>query len=233
MFRRRRRDELPPDDVEPTTDELPPDDADAHQGEPAGQGPWDVADAPADDVTRLDLGALLVPVYDDMEVRVEVNGADQQLMTATLVEAGSALQLSAFAAPRREGIWAEVRAELAASLRDAGGSSDEADGPFGQELHARVPTGTPGRKLEPARFLGTDGPRWFLRGVLTGAAATDPGRASRLEEAFRQLVVVRGGEAMAPRDPLPLRLPKEVTEADSPTRGLDPFERGPEITEVR
>ncbi len=233
MFRRRRRDELPPDDAEPTTDELPPEGAESPEGELAGrQGPWDAADVPADDLARLDLGALLVPVYDDMEVRVEVS-ADHQVMTATLVEAGSALQVSAFAAPRREGIWPDVRAEIAASVRDAGGSSDEVEGPFGPELLARVPTGSRGQKLEPARFLGIDGPRWFLRGVLTGAAATDPGRATRFEEAFRQLVVVRGGEAMAPRDPLPLRLPKEASQADSPARGLDPFERGPEITEVR
>ncbi|MCW2681550.1 MAG: hypothetical protein JWM62_2951, partial [Frankiales bacterium] len=55
-------------------------------------------------------------------------------------------------------------------------------------------------------------------------------------------VVVRGGEAMDVRDPLPLRMPKEVTaaaeasadaSADEEQAPLPPPERGPEITEIR
>jgi hypothetical protein len=92
--------------------------------------------------------------------------------------------------------------------------------------------------LQPTRFLGVDGPRWFLRGLLTGPAATDPQQARRLLEAFRGTVVVRGADAMAPRDMLPLRLPKEALavgpEATEPARpGLEMLERGPEITETR
>jgi hypothetical protein len=60
----------------------------------------------------------------------------------------------------------------------------------------------------------------------------------------RQTVVVRGDAAMAPRELLPLRLPQDLTdaieaqdaEAEGPQRSADdlnPFERGPEITEVR
>jgi len=51
------------------------------------------------------------------------------------------------------------------------------------------------------------------------------------------VVVVRGAEAMAVRDPLPLRLPKEVAEqaaAHAAEQGVPELpERGPEITEVR
>jgi hypothetical protein len=52
-------------------------------------------------------------------------------------------------------------------------------------------------------------------------------------------VVVRGEAAMAPRELLPLRLPEQVAQeaADAEPGGsaddLKPFERGPEITEVR
>jgi hypothetical protein len=53
---------------------------------------------------------------------------------------------------------------------------------------------------------------------------------------FRSTVVVRGGEAMPPRDMLPLRLPKEALEHQpepEPVRpGLEMLERGPEITET-
>jgi hypothetical protein len=92
--------------------------------------------------------------------------------------------------------------------------------------------------MQPARFLGVDGPRWFLRGLMTGVGATDQVQARHLEDAFRGIVVVRGGEAMAPRDLLPLRLPREaqqqLTEAAEQQRPtLDMLERGPEITETR
>ena len=52
----------------------------------------------------------------------------------------------------------------------------EVDGPFGTELRARVPAEGPAGQqpqLAPARFLGVDGPRWFLRGLVTGPAATE------------------------------------------------------------
>jgi hypothetical protein len=63
---------------------------------------------------------------------------------------------------------------------------------------------------QAARFLGVDGPRWFLRGILSGPAAASAGAAGELEEAFRQIVVVRGSEPMPVRDQLPLTLPTDV-----------------------
>jgi hypothetical protein len=211
-------------------------------------GPYDPADLPDDDETgRLDLGGLRVAVPPDTEIRVDVN-EQGQVMSAVAVHRGSQIQLNAFAAPRREGIWADVRAEIAESLRsEPGGGADEVDGPFGKELRARIPGGQPGQYI-PARFLGADGPRWFVRGLITGPAATDPAQGAAIEEVFRRTVVVRGNEAMAPRDALPLHLPKEAAEAaahaaaeaaaaagDQRFSGddLNPFERGPEITETR
>jgi hypothetical protein len=196
-------------------------------------GPWDFHDVPDhDEVPRVDLGGILVPVPDGLEVRVEVQ--DDVPVAATLVDRGSELQVHAFAAPKSSGLWAEVRDEIAKSLAGAGGSADVADGPFGPELRARIPNENGG--MQPARFLGVDGPRWFLRGLITGPASTDPSQAQRLEEAFRLLVVNRGGEAMAPRDMLPLHLPREALEPPAPAepdRTLQLPERGPEITEIQ
>ncbi|HEU5034111.1 MAG TPA: DUF3710 domain-containing protein [Mycobacteriales bacterium] len=250
MFRRRRRDADDTADDELRDDELGDEldvDGDTESGrraEPASaeraapSGPWDAADAPDDDVPRLDLGALLVPVPEGLEVRVDMQ--DQTVVAATLVDGQSALQLHAFAAPRSSGIWAEVRAEIADSVRESGGSANDSEGPFGAELHARVPTEVPGQgvHLQPLRFLGVDGPRWFLRGLLSGPASTDPVQGRRLLEAFGGTIVVRGGEAMAPRDMLPLHLPKDALAAaqpeETPARpGLEILERGPEITETR
>jgi hypothetical protein len=201
---------------------------------PRPTGPYDVDDLPNDDETpRLDLGSLQVPVPDGIEVRVDVQ--DDVIVAATLVDGRNELQVHAFAAPRSSGLWVEVRTEIAESLRGSGGSAEQADGPFGPELRARVPV--EGGGPQPARFIGVDGPRWFLRGLLTGPASTDPAQASRLEQAFRGVAVHRGGEAMAPRDMLPLRLPRDETgdvalpDADRPTLELP--ERGPEITEIQ
>ena len=232
LFRRRRDDDedLYVDGVDASVT------ADEPVSSDQSTGPWDVADVPEGDETqRLDLGALRVPVPDGCELRVDVQ--EDQVVAVTVVDGRSALQIHGFAAPRREGIWDDVRTEIAESLRSSGGSAEETDGPFGRELRARIPA-EPGMGLQPARFLGVDGPRWFLRGLMTGAASTDPQQSRILEAVFRDVVVVRGGEAMAPRDLLPLRLPREALqqmqapeEPAKPT--LDLLERGPEITETR
>ena len=120
------------------------------------------------------------------------------------------MQVNVFAAPKRSGIWDEVRAEIAASLVGSGGQAKDVDGPHGQELFAAVPV--QGGGAAPARFIGVDGPRWFVRALLTGPAAQDRSVAAPLEQALRSVVVVRGSEAMAVRDPLPLHLPREVAE---------------------
>ena len=206
------------------------------------QGPWDLADAPQRENPRLDLGALHVAVLPDTDVRLEVS-PEGEVVAATLVRGDSTLQLNAFAAPRSEGIWAEVRNEIAEALNGSGGRAVDAQGAFGTELRAEVPTEVPGQGvlLAPARFVGVDGPRWFLRGLLTGPAAVDDAAAAPLLEAMRDVAVNRGSEPMAVRDPLPLVLPADaVREAEDPAEAADAEaagfampERGPEITETR
>ncbi|MGH8890590.1 MAG: DUF3710 domain-containing protein, partial [Acidothermaceae bacterium] len=76
---------------------------------PARRRPLDESEAADDDTVmpRLDLGSMRVPVFADMEVRVELN--DQKLpVAATMLHAGSAVQLLAFAAPRNDGLWDDV-----------------------------------------------------------------------------------------------------------------------------
>ena len=214
------------------------------------KGPWDVTDAPEREGGLLDLGALRLPVSEGLDVRVDLS-PQGEVVAATLVRGESALQVSAFAAPRTEGIWDEVRAEISESLGRGGGQAQEASGPFGTELRAGVPTEVPGQGvvLAAARFLGVDGPRWFLRGLITGAAASDADRAAELEADFREIVVVRGGDPMVVRDPLLLTLPPDVqaqatqaaaqaqasaqTPPATPAVPLTPQERGPEIAEIR
>ncbi|HSF27211.1 MAG TPA: DUF3710 domain-containing protein [Actinomycetes bacterium] len=260
MFRRRRNDEATArqdgsdtelDEVEADTEAAP-----VHAELDRSSGPWDVTEVEADE-PRLDLGSVRLPAAAGMEVQLQLDEASGQVVAVLAVIGQTALQLQAFAAPRTEGIWDEVRAEIAAGLTGQGGTCSEAEGPFGAELRAQVPAtlpdGTAG--FQQVRFLGVDGPRWFLRGVVSGAGAVDAAAAAPLEDVFRRTVVVRGDVPMAPRTPIPLHAPQaaapEATAEQTPEsesaesaettvpkgrRGreaLKPFERGPEITEIR
>ena len=200
-------------------------------------GPWDLADAPEQE--RLDLGALQVAVPEGVELRLELS-PEGQVMAVTLVHDESSAQLNVFAAPRTEGIWGEVRQEIADALNSGGGRASEGEGAFGTELRAVVPQEVPGQGMvqAPARFVGVDGPRWFLRALLTGRAATEDAAAQPLLDVMRDVVVVRGDDPMPAREPLVLTLPAEVQhveelpeEPGAPRITLP--ERGPEITEVR
>ena len=180
-------------------------------------GPWDSADAPDDGVARIDLGSLLLPAVPGTELRVDVNN-QQKVIGATLRYGDSLLQVAVFAAPRASGIWDDVRADLARSASGQGGHLEEVDGPFGSELAGFVRTNPPAQPGQPApapvrraaRFLGVDGPRWFLRGMISGPAAESPEAAAALEQTFRQIVVVRGSAPMPVREQLPLTLPPQA-----------------------
>jgi hypothetical protein len=196
-----------------------------------------------DDTDYLNLGAIWLRGQQGMELRLEVNEQEQQITGVTAVIGESAVQLQAFAAPRTEGVWIDIRNEIAASIVDAGGTAEVLTGEFGEELLTRMPQAGPdGRTVfMPARFVGVDGPRWFLRAVVSGRAAIEPAAAETVHEVIRTTVIDRGEEAMPPRELLPLRLPEaqgaDQAEADDPGAAggpdLNPFERGPEITEVR
>ena len=194
-------------------------------------GPWDVAEAPDDEVARLDLGSLQVPTLPDVEIRVEAD-PDGEVSAVLLVHGESGVQLGAFAAPRTEGIWPEVRAEIGEGIVADGGTILEEEGEFGTELLAKVSTPDGPQSV---RFVGVNGPRWFLRAVFTGAAASDPEAEGVLTESLRNVVVVRGTDPLPVRDPLPLRLPREIVEQQAEPaekKGIEPPRRGPEITEI-
>ena len=210
-------------------------------------GPWDAAE-PHPELQRVDLGSLQVPVMAGMDIQLVF--AEQHGAWVTVRHELSELQLQAFAAPKRDSLWEDVRTEIAAEIAGAGGMSAERPGPFGTELIAHVPAepGQPQSGLRQVRFTGVDGPRWFLRGLFTGAAAENPAAAAPLEALMREVVVVRGEHPMPPRDMLELRLPPEAAQALAEEQARaqqenqqdsrfatppNPFERGPEMTETR
>jgi len=169
-------------------------------------GPYDVDSVPEDGMQRLDLGALHVPALPEVEVRVEA-GTGGQIQQVVLVWGASALQVGAFAAPRSEGVWGDVREDIMTTRIAEGGQAVEINGEYGVELRARVQTPQGPMDL---RYVGVDGPRWLVLGIYQGEAADDPAAAGPLREVFRRLVVVRGDAAMPVREALPLRLPPEL-----------------------
>jgi hypothetical protein len=220
-------------------------------GEEGASGPWDVSE-PHPELPRVDLGSLQVPVLEGTDIQLIF--AEQHGAWVTVRHQLSELQIQAFAAPKRSGLWDEVRGEIAAEIAGAGGRGEEREGPFGTELVAQVPVeqGQPASGMRPVRFAGVDGPRWFLRGLFAGAAAADPQAAAPLEAVLRETVVVRGEHPMPPRDLLELRLPAEAAaaleeqaraqaeqaeQAEQPDNRFaiapNPFQRGPEMTETR
>ncbi|MFJ5679175.1 DUF3710 domain-containing protein [Streptomyces sp. NPDC093097] len=253
MFGRRKKNEAP---VEPAEDTALADETTDGENDDATQprlnlppaprpdGPWDVSEVKEPGEGRVDLGGLFVPGIEGMELRVEVAG--DAIVAATIVLQDSAVQLQAFAAPRSEGIWGEVREEIATGITQQGGVIDEVEGPLGWELRAQVPVQLPDgtNGVQVVRFVGVDGPRWFLRGVISGQGAVQPQAAGVLEHIFQDTVVVRGEGPMAPRDPIVLKLPDDAQMVPDGVQqeqaggsrfggGVERLERGPEITEIR
>ncbi|MBK0329889.1 DUF3710 domain-containing protein [Brachybacterium sp. MASK1Z-5] len=202
-------------------------------GDHLEDGPLDAADAPEED--RIDLGGLLVPMVEGMELRMEMDQRTRAVTGANLVIEGSSLQVQAFAAPKSRALWDEVRTSLRGSVVEQGGTAETRPGPFGTELIARLPVKRSDGRVgyRPARFIGVDGPRWLLRAILSGPALGDAEASRAFETLISRIVVVRGSDAMAPQELIPLNLPGQrpgLVPAEDTT--LNPLERGPEITEI-
>ena len=172
------------------------------------EGPLDDSEANA---VRpyVDLGGVKILPREGLHLRLEVEEGSKRVVAVALDYAGSTLQIQPFAAPRTTGLWNEIRAQIADQIQTQGGTTTLADGPFGPELHAQIPTvATAGAgSMRLARFIGVDGPRWFLRCVVAGEGAVDKEAGAKIDDLFRSVVVVRGSTPMPPRDLIPLHMP--------------------------
>lgn len=156
----------------------------------------------------VDLGGVKILPRPELNLRLEVEEGSKRVVAVGLDYAGSTLQVQPFAAPRGSGLWHEIRGQIVEQIHKQGGSTQLTTGPFGPEVLAQIPVaaGQPGA-TRLARFIGVDGPRWFLRGVIAGEGATNPDAAAKIEDLYRSIVVVRGTTPMPPRDLIPLHMP--------------------------
>lgn len=158
----------------------------------------------------IDLGGVKILPREGLRLRLEVEEGSKRVVAVGLDYAGSTLQIQPFAAPRSTGLWHEIRQQIVDQIGKQGGTTKLTTGTFGPELIAEIPAAEEGKKSSKrlARFVGVDGPRWFLRGVIAGEGATNPEAAAKIDELFRSVVVVRGTTPMPPRDLIPLNMPK-------------------------
>lgn len=204
-------------------------------------GPWDETDpgAPSEELDSgraINFGALRLQVPEGIEVQVQADQTSGRITQLSLRDGDSGMQLQPYASRKSGGMWPEVIDSLKSSINSSGGLVETAQGQFGTEVVAQIQAGVETGSLQPARFVGVDGPRWFLRAVFMGKAARDNQAATRLTEILTSALVVRGGSAMAPGAPLVMSLPANTnTDQASPVNSpsLNPFVRGPEITEIR
>ncbi|CAA9340558.1 MAG: FIG01122115: hypothetical protein [uncultured Nocardioidaceae bacterium] len=190
-------------------------------GERRPDGPWDVSERPRDeDDARpwVDLGALSLPGHPDVQVQLQVDEASGEVAAVLLVAEDGAMELRAFAAPRNEDIWDDVRTQLAAEAKRRGGDTREVQGPYGTVLQMVVPVVTPEgeQAAQQSAVLGIAGPRWLLRASMYGRPAREWRPNGLLESLLRDVVVDRGSQPMTPGQALPLRLPAGAQRVEAP-----------------
>ena len=197
-----------------------------YEGRGDEHGPWDVEDENVPDYDEyLDMGSYYLPFLKGIELRVKANRATQQVLGTTITYGSSSVEIEAFAAPKTLGLWDDVRADLIEANKDA----KEVEGVFGTEL--ALPVTVKGGRKVLTRIVGVDGPRWMLRGIFSGKAATDPEgeEAKALNQFFADIVVERGDNPLAPRDLIPIHPPVAPAERKAAKAAAEETEQKTEI----
>jgi hypothetical protein len=216
-FRRRSAAADEADEATPADETTEPDDQQAD--EETARGPFDVDDLPDDDVTRVDLGSLLIEPEQGRELRLQVDEASGAVQSVLLAGQDGAIEIRAFAAPRNGDLWSEVRPQIAADMAQKGGTATERDGRFGPELvcQVQVKRKEGGTATQPSRIIGINGPRWLLRATFFGKPALEPDAAADWEDTITKIAVRRGDHAMPVGEPLPVTLPDQARRVAPPT----------------
>lgn len=206
LFGRRRREDDFADDYEDYEDFEPRGggDYEAIGGDLFdGAGPWDDEDAPEDGLNRVDLGSVRLPVPNGAQLQVEMDQGTNSVKAVHVITPVGQLTVTAYAAPKSGGLWHEVSTELAAQLRADGATVRTTTGEWGLELLAALGE-------MHLRFVGVDGPRWMLRGVVAGPVDRLENSTAALYELVRGTIVVRGTLPMPVRTPLTIELPPAI-----------------------
>ncbi len=233
MFGRRRGkrdDEQPPEPIVPEPDRGADEDEDPRPD----VGPYEFAEVEdrLDDIAprRLDLGSVLLPLLDGMQLQVEL-APDGSPQAVHLAGEHGRVTVGAYAAPKSPGQWRSVITDLAEQMRADDAQVSVERGPWGRELVAVLPQAA-------VRFIGVDGYRWMVRliaaGPQPGAVADDSPLITTARAILAGTVVRRDAEPHPVRSPLPVELPAALAEqlatahrdqaADPPQAPAEPAE---------
>ena len=149
-------------------------------------GPWDESED-AGQANRIDLGSLRIPVIDGMQVQLEAQEENGSILAVSLIHKGGALRVQAMAAPKTEGLWAQVRKQVSASVTAAGGTAKEVFTDMGYGLSAVIPHKIDDDHVtvQNHEYMGVDGPRWFLMGIIAQTDGVPEEVRTELVEIFR------------------------------------------------
>ncbi|KFI45514.1 Protein of unknown function [Bifidobacterium bohemicum] len=191
-------------DTEPEPRPVPEEPQEDYPNRGQDYGPWDINEEDGPDYDEyLDVGSYYLPFLQGIELRIKANRATGDVLGCTISYKSSSLEIEALAAPKTMSLWDGVREDLLA----ANPKASEKPGVFGMEVN--LPIEVKGGKSVMTRIVGVDGPRWMLRGIFSGPAATQPrsAEAKALNQFFSEIVVDRGEEPLAPRDLIPMHPP--------------------------
>ncbi len=128
MFGRQKHVETPEEDVEPVAPSV------------RANGPWDSSEKDiGDDSAYLDFGSLLIRGRLGFNLQMPTDDDQGTIGSIVLVTEDAGLELRAFADARSGGLWDAVRADLEAEAERLEGEAESLEGPFGTELHVKVP----------------------------------------------------------------------------------------------
>lgn len=175
------------------------------------RGPWDATERDVED-DHLDFGALRIRLRPGMEIQVATDG--ETPLAILVASEGSAVELRPLAASRSGGDWASMRDAIVAEITERGSEPLEREGLFGTEIFTQFPATTEDGQdaVQPARFLGIEGPRWILRATILGPAGMEADDEGDLIDVIRDVIVVRSEEPRLLGESLPITVP----EAQSP-----------------
>lgn len=178
-------------------------------------GPFDITevDLDADEVDRMDFGALVITPFEGMKLQLQVDQSSQQVQAVLAMFEQSGIEVSLFAAPTGSSMLPEIRGEMLNATAAAGGDVTLVEGPFGTEIRRVIPlTNAEGQSMyHVSRTWFAQGPKWLLRGVLMGEAGMSEeitGSTEVLFEFFSNIVVRRGSAPMVPGNLIPMDIPE-------------------------
>lgn len=176
-------------------------------------GPFDVSEV-GQLRPYIDFGSIRIAPNKGVKLRAELDEKTKKVVAITILLPETTMQLQGFAAPKSRGVWQEALEPIQNSITKQGGTAEVRNGLLGEEVRAKMPVEKDGKKgFRESVFIGVDGPRWMLRGVIYGKAAIDGSEYQKAIEMFRSTVVDRGSVPLPPNELLPLSLPQsEVTE---------------------